>query len=91
MRLVTTPRFDKSFRKLTAIEQDEVRVVLGQLLQSFGNPHRHAGIGIRKLIKNKYECRAGLRLRVLFSVEANDIFLRLVGDHNEIRNWLKNE
>ena len=90
MTILTTPRFDRSFKKLSESEQKEVRIVLGKLPDAFGDPHQHAGLGIRKLIKTKYECRVGLKLRILFDVEKPDIILMLVGDHNDIRNWLKN-
>ena len=33
----------------------------------FGKPHFHSGLGIRRLRRNCFECRAGLDLRLAFA------------------------
>jgi mRNA-degrading endonuclease RelE of RelBE toxin-antitoxin system len=90
MTIFSTPRFDRTFKKLSAAEQKDVRATIAKLPQAFGDPHQHAGLGIRKLIKSKYECRVGLKLRILFDVSKTEIIMMLVGDHDDIRDWLKN-
>jgi hypothetical protein len=38
---------------------------VGQLIESFGRPHIHTGLGIRKLRPRLFEFRLGIDLRVL--------------------------
>ena len=55
------------FRQVVRAYPKPVRVEIGQaidLLQAvLGHPHQHAGLGIRKLVKNYFEMRVGLDLR----------------------------
>jgi hypothetical protein len=83
------PSFDRAFSKLSAEQQQSVRAVIGKIPSAFGKPHQHAGIGIR-VIRGFYECRAGLKLRVLFLMDEGDFILVYVGDHNAIRAFIKN-
>jgi mRNA-degrading endonuclease YafQ of YafQ-DinJ toxin-antitoxin module len=55
-----------------------------------GDPHRHAGTGIRKLHRSGvWEARLGLGLRLVFALESDVMTLARVGDHDEIRRYLK--
>jgi mRNA-degrading endonuclease YafQ of YafQ-DinJ toxin-antitoxin module len=58
---------------------------------AWGSPHAHHGAGIRKLGADLFECRAGLRLRLLFKAEKKErelVFFEL-GNHDDIRRALK--
>jgi hypothetical protein len=73
------------------VERGAVNQALLAVLPAWGFPHSHQGAGIRKLGADLFECRAGLRLRLLFKaakLEKELIFLE-VGDHDEIRRILK--
>ena len=88
-RILTTPAFERSLRKYSDAEIESIRGSIGHLPDAFGNPHRHAGVGIRKLRKNVYEVRAGLKIRVLFAVDESDLVLLLAGSHDDIAKWIK--
>jgi hypothetical protein len=60
-----------------------------ELGDAFGNPHAHSGLGIRKLRDDLFECRVGLALRVLFRASPDAFFLRFIGSHNEVQNYLR--
>ena len=47
------------------------------------------GLGLKKLKDDIWEIRAGLRNRVLFVLYPGEIRFLLVGDHNQIRDYLK--
>jgi hypothetical protein len=83
------PSFERAFRRLIPLQQAAVDEVLRQLPDAFGHPHRHAGIGLRPFGRY-FECRAGLRLRVLFLVDQGDFFFVTVGNHDQIRAYIKN-
>jgi len=56
----------KRFRSAVKGREAEVARALAQIQAGFGHPHRHGGLGIRKLAPNLFECRAGLKLRLEF-------------------------
>jgi mRNA-degrading endonuclease RelE of RelBE toxin-antitoxin system len=88
-RILTTPAFERSLRKHSDTDIESIRRSISQLPDAFGAPHRHAGIGIRKLRKNVYELRVGLKVRVLFTSDENDLVLLLVGNHDAVAKWVK--
>ena len=72
--------------------QDRIRVLetLLELPDGFRNPHRHSGLGLRKLHpRGIWEARAGLQLRLVFCLEHNTAVLVRVGDHQEIARYLR--
>jgi hypothetical protein len=80
--------FERRYRKLSPHQRAKVDAAIGRFQQSVGKPHQHAGIGIRPF--GRYlEFRAGLDLRILAIGEAGDWFLVCVGNHDEIRAYVK--
>lgn len=51
---------------------------------AFGRPHLHTGIGIRKLAPHVFECRAGLRLRLVIRDKPESLEAQFLGRHDEI-------
>lgn len=49
----------------------------------------HAGLGIRRLRKDLFECRAGLHWRVVFFAEKGLITAYDVITHDQIKAWLR--
>jgi hypothetical protein len=70
------------------------RKILGQAINAahdaWGQPHLHAGTGIRHLFDNFYECRSGLKTRLVFEWK-NDgrLLFHLEGNHDDIRRFIK--
>lgn len=62
---------------------------IAELPASFGHPHAHTGLSIRKLRPRLFEFRAGLELRLLFRNEADGLYVGFVGNHDEVQNVLK--
>ena len=90
MRIDLHPRFQKRVGKLSAAERTHVTDALRALADGFGRPHLHAGIGIRRLRKDLFECRAGLALRIVFLAEKGVLTAYDVMTHDEIQAWLRN-
>ncbi len=71
-----------------AQQRARVDVAVQRFEQSVGRPHQHAGTGLRPF--GRYlEFRAGLHLRILALPESGDFFLVCVGDHDEIRAYVR--
>lgn len=79
-------------RRLKALpkgEKTECLLALCEVVESFGRPHVHTGLGIRKLGVRLFECRGSLGLRFIFQDRATDLFVSFLGDHDEIRALLR--
>ena len=89
MEIITTPAFLRAAKKLPDDKREEVDAAVEQLSGAFGHPHLHQGLGLRQLRPRYFEVRAGLDLRVLFTLSQGNLYLRAIGHHDHIRAWLK--
>ncbi|MGD0650468.1 MAG: hypothetical protein ABSA97_04925 [Verrucomicrobiia bacterium] len=81
------------FRTVVRAYPKPVRIEIGKaidaLQESLGHPHRHAGLGIRKLVRNYFEMRVGLDLRLIFKIESDCISFTFAGTHDAVQRFLK--
>jgi hypothetical protein len=81
--------FERRYKRLSPQQQSRVDSAVLRFQEAVGKPHAHSGIGLRPF--GRYlEFRAGLQLRILAIAEAGDWFLVCVGDHDDIRAYVKN-
>jgi len=80
-------------KQIHALSPEERRILgktIDAVLGAWGRPHVHSGIGIRKLRGNFFECRSGLKTRLLFEpMKESFLYFHLLGSHDEIRHFLK--
>lgn len=79
----------KQLRALPLKERADVVLKLLELGEVFGQPHLHAGLGIRKLRADLFECRVGLGRRVLFRASSDALIVRFIGTHDEVQRYLR--
>src|SRR5258708_3293703 len=84
-----SPSFSASLKNLSEAELARVEEALTILPDYFGQPHVHAGISIRRLKKNVFECRAGLKVRLLFRLRSGALEFFFVGNHDEVRRIVR--
>lgn len=84
------PRILKKLQQLDKAERVECLLALVELTEAFGQPHRHSGMGIRKLGDRLFECRGNLALRFLFENRPEDLFVFFLGSHAEVQKLLRN-
>lgn len=87
--LSIAPDVLKRLRRLVKDEMVECLLALCELPESFGRPHLHSGLGIRKLGGHLFECRGSLALRFIFQDRPADLFVSFLGDHNEVKALLR--
>jgi len=75
--------------KLSPADRARISESLRALADGFGLPHLHSGLGIRRLRKDLFECRTGLRWRIVFFAEKGLLTAYDVMTHDEIKAWLK--
>lgn len=90
MRVALAEAFQRDVRALTEAQRLAVLEAMLSLPRGVGDPHLHAGLGIRKLhASGIWEARVGLGLRVVFGLETDLLTLVRVGTHDEIRRFLR--
>ena len=88
-RIFLSKRWLKSLSKLDTEQKAKAEAVLRDLLESFGKPHLHAGLGVRKLAPDYYECRIDLRWRILLYQRRDDLLVYEIMSHDEIHAFLR--
>lgn len=88
-RIFLSKRWLKALSKLNAEQKTKAEAVLRDLMESFGKPHLHAGLGVRKLAPGYYECRIDLRWRVLLYQRGEHLLAYDIMSHDEIRAFLR--
>jgi len=89
VKIFQRPAFIRSLKKLTEKDQELVRQRARRAAEIIGHPHLHSGIGLRTFGRYR-EFRTGLKLRCLFLIESGDMHLVIVGTHDEIAAYLRN-
>lgn len=88
-KLFILSSFERSVKSLTA-EQKEL---LGKGLESFNQylltGQSSYGFRLKKINHDKYEFRINIRLRIILKKDDDGYYLVLVGDHNEVRRYLR--
>jgi len=83
------PTVLRRLRQLPKSERVECLLALCDLVESYGQPHAHSGLGVRKLGNKLFECRGNRDLRFIFQDRGNELFVSFVGNHDEIRTLLR--
>jgi mRNA-degrading endonuclease YafQ of YafQ-DinJ toxin-antitoxin module len=90
MKLALTERFQRDVLDLATDRKAALFDVMLSLPRAIGEPHLHSGLGIRKIHRSGiWEARAGLGLRLVFTLERDLLTLVRVGSHDEIRTYLR--
>jgi mRNA-degrading endonuclease RelE of RelBE toxin-antitoxin system len=85
------PSFEKSLKFLSARDKEEIKDVCLSFIDLIdGKTQIAKGLGLKKLIDDYWEIRKGLELRILFRWGRSSLEFVLAGNHDQIRNFLKN-
>lgn len=91
MRISVSPELLEQLRARTKSERKAIGGAMNQVGATWGKPHLHGGIGIRRLSKTLFECRVGLdqRLAFLFIATPPELVFFFIGNHDEIQKLLR--
>ena len=89
MRYRATSRFDRSVARVDPARKERLKASIDQLVAGFETGQLSAGLGLRQLRSGLWELRAGLSDRVVFSRTGDPVEFLLVGNHDEIRRFLR--
>lgn len=90
MKVLLTKRFLAAASKLLLEDRAAIEAALAGLPSTFGRPHAHSGGNVRPLHPPIYELRATLALRVVFVRRGDSLLVDFVGDHDAVRDYLRN-
>ncbi len=82
------PAVFQRLKSLPKNERAECLLALCELPDSFGRPHVHSGLGIRKLCDKIFECRDNVSLRFIFQDRPAELFVCFLGNHDEVKTLL---
>lgn len=89
IRVFLGSRMVRALDELTPESRDRVQEMLSSVSENFGNPRRHAGLGLRKLGPGIWECRLDLSLRVILIQDTDGLVAFDVMSHDQVRAWLR--
>jgi mRNA-degrading endonuclease RelE of RelBE toxin-antitoxin system len=89
LKLTLNERFLRSCEHLSHEEQGKLLRALVQLRAAISDPHRHSGLGLRKLSPRLWELRVGISMRAVFALEQSNALFLFLGTHNEVRRFLR--
>ena len=76
-------------RAYPKVTRGKIGLALQHLERDFGHPHRHQGLGIRKLTGNLFEIRVGLDIRLVFQSRSDCLLFVMAGNHAEVQKFLR--
>ena len=83
--------FTRSFKKLSIDKQEQVISAIESLSHCFNSNIKPIGLGLKRLRGDVWEIRSSIKDRILFSISGGTAKLLLVGNHDEIQRYLKNQ
>ena len=90
MRIEFRKSFEKSLKKINPQDKENVFEVCQTLLDVTERQEQPSpGIGLKKLEKTFWEVRVNIHIRIIFEWREDLIKFLLVGSHDEIKRFLK--
>ena len=89
--LVSTAKFRRAYHRLQETDQNLVNHTLERLSEYLETGRAAVGLGMKKLGPEIFEVRVGLSLRIVYVEEGAEVFLALLGNHDEVRRFLRRQ
>lgn len=89
MRYRVSSRFDRSVKRLDSTRKARLTRAIDRLVAGFETGQLPAGVGLKQLKPGLWELRADLADRVLFHRSGDVVVFLLVGDHDEVKRFLR--
>jgi len=91
IRVFLSERIKKAADKLPPEVREKASRAIADVGAAFGDPHRHRGLGLRKLAKRSYEIRVHLQWRIVFIHDEKALVAYDVMTHDEVSLWLRGQ
>ena len=91
IRVLLSERIQKTADKLPPEVRAKASRVIADVAAAFGDPHRHSGLGLRKLAARSYEIRVHLQWRIVFIYDGKALVAYDVMSHDDVARWLRGQ
>lgn len=82
--------FERLCKKLSPHDKQKISKAIEDFLQSLEKNEFPKGLGLKRLMGDQWEIRVDSRLRIYFLMSKERIEFGGVGNHEDVRNFLKN-
>ena len=89
MRVVELPGFQRGFAKLPKHLQEKTWYQLQTFLEHIGSPLKPKSLRLKQLPHGNFEMSINMDLRVLLRIQGDAMVLTLLGDHEDVRRYLR--
>ena len=89
MDVVYAPAFLRILKKFDPHIKEGVKEAVAAVIEYYETGERTPGLGLTQLRGKLWEARAGIRLRVLYTVGTNRLTFVLAGSHDDVRSFLR--
>ena len=89
MKFVALPGFQRGFDRLPKHLQEKTWYQLETFAEHLGSPIKPKSLRLKKLPDNNFEISINMDLRILFQLRGDAIVLALLGDHEDVRRYLR--
>lgn len=89
MRYTFDASFQRSLKRFDPAQQLEIKRRVDLFIRALAAQQLPAGFGLTKLRPTLWEIRSGLAERILFWRTPDEVQFTFVGNHDEVRRFLK--
>jgi mRNA-degrading endonuclease YafQ of YafQ-DinJ toxin-antitoxin module len=89
MRIVELPGFRRGFARLPRHLQEKTWYQLHTFLDHIGDPVKPKSLRLTKLPHGNFEISINMDLRIIFQLHGEALVLALLGDHDDVRRYLR--
>jgi hypothetical protein len=90
-QIVAKARFLRAYHRLSEADQGLVDSALKHFQHYLQTGQAPVGLGIKHVGARTYELRVNLALRIVYVIEGNSAALYLLGNHDEVRRFLRRQ
>lgn len=87
--IVPLASFERCLKKLNPQAKSKLKYALEKFNRFILSGDPFKGLGFKKINHDKFEFRVDIHLRVVVKIEQDICYLILVGNHDDIRKYLK--
>ena len=88
--ILVASRFQRTWKSLSQTQKERIFDIIIELPNLLKNPHQHSGFGLRRLQGSAYyEARIDLRWRLIMKMDAREIVLFDVLNHDQVRRLMR--
>jgi mRNA-degrading endonuclease RelE of RelBE toxin-antitoxin system len=83
-----TPSFSRQIEKLDPLAKWAAKKTIAAVICFYESRERTPGLGVKRLRRDIWEARSGLRIRILYRLDGGSLRFVVVGTHEDVKRFL---